>query len=309
MALPEELNNLLEAGVHFGHKAKRWNPKMKKFIFGKRSGIYIIDLEKTLERIKEAQKFLAEVVKEGKDILFVGTKKQAQGVVSNISKSYNMPYVVNRWVGGFLTNASTIRTRVDKYKDLINKRDSGGFEKLPKKEVVWLNKELVKMHRNFEGIKDMNELPGALVVIDPRKEIHAVKEGKKLGIPIVALIDTDSDPRIIDYPIPGNDDALRSIKMVLSFLMDPLLDLVLQRAKRSQAQQKSEEEQQAGDEKEKVTQQQEEQQEKQSKKEKEQPKKEKTPPVSPQGKGPDESAPQVKEKETKKEVSDKENKE
>jgi small subunit ribosomal protein S2 len=235
LALPEELNNLLEAGVHFGHKAKRWNPKMKKFIFGKRRGIYIIDLEKTLQSIKEAREFLAEVIKEGKDILFVGTKKQAQGVVSNIAQSYKMPYVINRWVGGFLTNSSTIRTRVEKYKELVAKRDSEGFEKLPKKEVVWLNKKLVKMQRNFEGIKDMTRLPGALVVIDPRKEIHSVREGKKLGIPIVSLIDTDSDPRIIDYPIPANDDALRSIKTVLALLMDPLKDLVQEREKRIQA--------------------------------------------------------------------------
>lgn len=226
MALPEELNKLLESGVHFGHKAKRWNPKMEKFIFGKRRGIYVIDLEKTLERIKQAQDFLGEVIKEGRDILFVGTKKQAQGVVSEIAKSYKMPYVVNRWVGGFLTNAPKIRERVDKYKKLVAQRDNGEFEKLPKKEVVWLNKELDKMHRNFFGVKDMDKLPGALVIVDPNKEILAVKEAHNLGIPIVSIIDTDSDPRIIDYPIPGNDDALRSIRMLLSFLMDPLKEII-----------------------------------------------------------------------------------
>lgn len=226
MAISAELNSLLESGVHFGHKAKRWNPKMGRFIFGKRSSIYIIDLEKTLEKIKEAQAFLSEVIKEGKDILFVGTKKQAQGIIADAAQACRMPYVTYRWVGGMLTNFDMVRPRVDKYKSLLIDREQGKFDKLPKKEVVRLNKKLEKMERNFSGVKDMYAVPGAFLVVDPKKEMLAVREAKKMKVPIVALIDTDSDPEIIDYPIPGNDDALKSIRAVLSLLLDPLKEII-----------------------------------------------------------------------------------
>ncbi len=255
MALPEELSKLLEAGVHFGHKAKRWNPRMKKFIFGKRSGIYIIDLEQTLEKIKEAQNFLSGIVKDGGELLFVGTKKQAQGIVKEIAESYDMPYVVTRWVGGFLTNASTVRKRIEKYKELLNERDNGGFDRLPKKEVVRLNKDLERMEHNFSGVKNMNGLPSVLIAIDPKKEELAIREAKRVGKPIVALIDTDSDPGIIDYPIPCNDDALRSIKTVLSFLMDPLKEIIDERQrlidKRKQEAEKQEQHKESEEKKEK----------------------------------------------------------
>lgn len=228
MALPEELTKLLEAGVHFGHQAKRWNPKMEKFIFGKRSGIYIIDLEKTLVKLKEAQEFLRGVVGEGKDILFVGTKKQAQGVIRQVAESLNMPYVVERWVGGLLTNFEVVSSRIAKYKELLKAREEGRFDELPKKEVVRLNRELERMERNFSGLKHMEELPGALFVVDPKKEYLSVREARKVGLPIVALVDTDSDPEVIDYPIPGNDDALKSIKTIISFIADAVGEILVQ---------------------------------------------------------------------------------
>jgi small subunit ribosomal protein S2 len=239
LALPEELNKLLEAGVHFGHQAKRWNPRMKKFIFGKRSGIYIIDLEKTVEKIKEAEDFLKEVVKDNKDILFVGTKKQAQGLMRQIAESCSMPYVVERWVGGLLTNFDVISVRIERYKQLLSQRDAGVFDTYPKKEVVRLNRELEKMVRNFEGVKNMKGMPGALFVVDPKKESLAVQEARKAEIPIVALIDTDSDPEIIDYPIPGNDDALKSIRTVLSFIIDAVGDVLLKRKKKAESEQEA----------------------------------------------------------------------
>jgi small subunit ribosomal protein S2 len=237
LALPEELNKLLEAGVHFGHQAKRWNPKMKRFIFGKRSGIYIIDLEKTLSKIKEAVDFLKEVVKDDKDILFVGTKKQAQGLIRQVASSCSMPYVVDRWVGGLLTNFDVISVRIERYKQLLAQRDAGVFDKYPKKEVVRLNRELEKMVRNFEGVKNMKKMPGVLFVVDPKQESIAVQEARKAEIPIVALIDTDSNPEIIDYPIPGNDDALKSIRMVIAFIVDALGQVLLKRKKKIESQQ------------------------------------------------------------------------
>jgi len=247
LALPEELNRLLEAGVHFGHRAKRWNPKMEKFIFGKRSGIYIIDLEKTLEKIREAQEFLKNLVKEEKDILFVGTKKQAQGVIKEIAQACNMPYVVDRWVGGLLTNFKVVSSRIERYKKLLKDRESGNFEKLLKKEVVMLNKEIEKMEKNFVGVKNMENMPAALLVVDPKKEILAVKEAIKVGIPVVALIDTDSDPDIIDYPMPGNDDALKSIKTVLSFVMDAIGEILTEKENKAVEKEQAEEKEAAGE--------------------------------------------------------------
>ena len=233
MALPEELNKLLEAGVHFGHRAKRWNPKMEKFIFGKRSGIYVIDLEKTLEKIKEAQEFLKSIVKDDKEILFVGTKKQAQGVIKEIAQACNMPYVIERWVGGLLTNFKVISQRIERYKFLLDQREKGNFDKFLKKEVIRFNKELEKMEKNFSGVKDMNGIPGAIFIIDPKKEMHAINEAKKLNVPVVALIDTDCNPEAIDYPIPGNDDALKSIKTVLSFITAAVGEIVLEKERKA----------------------------------------------------------------------------
>jgi len=250
LALPEELTRLLEGGVHFGHQTKRWNPKMGKFVFGKRGGIYIIDLEKTLAKLKEAQQFLKGVVSEGKDILFVGTKKQAQGVVKEVAEALKMPYVVERWVGGLLTNFGVVSSRIVRYKQLLKEREEGKFEQLPKKEVVRLNKELEKMERNFSGVRDMEELPGALFIVDPKKEALPVREARKVGIPLVALVDTDSDPEVIDYPIPGNDDALKSIKTVLSFISEPLAEVILQRKEKISKKEKSEIPQDGGKEKE-----------------------------------------------------------
>ena len=233
MALPEELNKLLEAGVHFGHSAKRWNPKMAKFIFGKRSGIYIIDLEKTLEKIKEAQEFLKTIVKDEKEILFVGTKKQAQGVIKEIAVACNMPYVIDRWVGGLLTNFKVISERIERYKSLLDQREKGNFDRFLKKEVIRFNKELEKMEKNFSGVKDMDGIPGAIFVIDTKKEMHAINEARKVNVPVVALIDTDCDPDLIDYPIPGNDDALKSIKAVLSFIMDAMGKIILEKERKA----------------------------------------------------------------------------
>ncbi len=220
MALPEELNKLLEAGVHFGHQAKRWNPKMKQFIFGRRKGIYIIDLEKTLEMLKAAVDFLSRTVLDNKVVIFVGTKKQAKAVIKEAAISTGMPYVNERWVGGLLTNFATIKKRIDRYNDMLKQRDEGRFEHYIKKEVVMFNRELNRMSKTLEGLKDLKGLPAALFVVDPRREILAVREARKLNIPIVALIDTDGNPDIIDYPVPGNDDAIKSIRAVLSFIVE-----------------------------------------------------------------------------------------
>lgn len=223
MALPKELKILLENGVHFGHQAKRWNPKMKKFIYAKRSGIYIINLEKTLAKIKEAKEFLAELLGKGGVILFVGTKKQARSVIKDTAQALGAPYVIERWVGGLLTNFSVVKRRIDKYKQLEEERKAGKFEMILKKELVRLNRILEKMERKFAGVKKLERIPDALFVVDPYRDFLAVKEAKKLSLPVVALVDTDTDPEFIDYPIPANDDTIRSIKVVVSFVFDDLL--------------------------------------------------------------------------------------
>ena len=223
MALPKELKILLENGVHFGHQAKRWNPKMKKFIYAKRSGIYIINLEKTLAKIKEAKEFLAELLGKGGVILFVGTKKQARSVIKDTAQALSAPYVIERWVGGLLTNFSVVKRRIDKYKQLEEERKAGKFEMILKKELVRLNRILEKMERKFAGVKKLERIPDALFVVDPYRDFLAVKEAKKLSLPVVALVDTDTDPEFIDYPIPANDDTIRSIKVVVSFVFDDLL--------------------------------------------------------------------------------------
>ncbi|MCX5701094.1 MAG: 30S ribosomal protein S2 [Candidatus Omnitrophica bacterium] len=223
--MPSDLiKQLLEAGVHFGHQTKRWNPKMKKFIFGSRSGIYIIDLEKTEECINKARDFLLDITSKGEYVLFVGTKKQAQEVMHQEAMRSGMYYVTERWPGGMLTNFSTIKKSINRLKEIERMREDGTFAQLTKKEVARLEKELTKLNKNFAGIVPMERMPKAMFVVDSSKEDTAVKEARRLGIPIVALIDTNSNPDFIDYPIPGNDDATKSIKVVANILTDAIID-------------------------------------------------------------------------------------
>jgi small subunit ribosomal protein S2 len=223
--VPSELiKQLLEAGVHFGHQTKRWNPKMKKFIFGSRSGIYIIDLEKTEECINRARDYLMDITSKGEFVLFVGTKKQAQEVVFNEAQRCGMYYVTERWPGGMLTNFATIKKSINRLKDIEKMKEDGTYGKLTKKEVARLEKELAKLKKNFSGIVPMERMPKAMFVVDTKKEETAVKEAKRLSIPIIGLIDTNSDPDLVDYPIPGNDDATKSIKLVASIMADTVLE-------------------------------------------------------------------------------------
>jgi small subunit ribosomal protein S2 len=218
------MKQLLEAGVHFGHQTKRWNPKMKDYIFGSRNGIYIIDLQKTVRLFKEAYKFVAETVAKGHNILFVGTKKQAQDSIFEEAQRAEMFYVNQRWLGGTLTNFRTIKKNVDRLKKLEKMKGDGTFEALPKKEVLQLEKERAKMEKTLGGIKNMGKLPGGIFIIDPRKERIAVHEARKLGIPIVAVVDTNCDPDEVDYIIPGNDDAIRAIRLISSKIADACLE-------------------------------------------------------------------------------------
>jgi small subunit ribosomal protein S2 len=218
------MKQLLEAGVHFGHQTKRWNPKMKDYIFGSRNGIYIIDLQKTVRLFKEAYKFVADTVAQGNSILFVGTKKQAQDSIFEEAQRASMFYVNQRWLGGTLTNFRTIKKNVDHLKKLEKMKGDGTFSALPKKEVLQLEKELAKKEKILGGIKDMSRLPGGIFIIDPRKERIAVHEARKLGIPIVAIVDTNCDPEEIDYIIPGNDDAIRAIRLISSKIADACLE-------------------------------------------------------------------------------------
>ena len=218
------IKQLLEAGVHFGHQTKRWNPKMASFIFGHRNDIYIIDLEKTADCIQRSCKFLTDIASKGEYVLFVGTKRQAQDVIADEAKRCEMFYVNERWLGGTLTNFSTITKRINRMKKLKQQQQDGSFNVLPKKEVMGLTKELGKLEKNLSGIADMNKLPSAVFVVDPKRENTAVREADRLAIPIVALVDTDTDPDKIDYPIPGNDDAIRSIKLVTSIVAGSLLE-------------------------------------------------------------------------------------
>ena len=223
--MPSDLiKQLLEAGVHFGHQTKRWNPKMKKFIFGSRSGIYIIDLEKTEECINAARDFLMEITSKGEFILFVGTKKQAQDVIKQEAIRSGMYYVTDRWPGGMLTNFATIKKSINRLKDIEKMRTDGTFEKLTKKEIARLEKELAKLNKNFSGIVPMEHMPKAAFVVDTKKEETAVREARRLGIPIIGLIDTNSNPDLVDYPIPGNDDATKSIRTVVSILADTIIE-------------------------------------------------------------------------------------
>jgi small subunit ribosomal protein S2 len=211
---------LLEAGVHFGHQTRRWNPKMRRFIFGERSGIYIIDLEKTLDALNETYEFLLDVGRTGGSVLFVGTKKQAQEIVQEQASRVGMPFVNTRWLGGMLTNFQTIHGRLKRLKELREMERSGAFDFLPKKEVLKLRHEKEKLERNLSGIQDMEALPKAVYVIDTKREHIAVKEARKLGIPVVAIVDTNCDPDEVDYVIPGNDDAIRSCALVTKVIAD-----------------------------------------------------------------------------------------
>ena len=218
------MKQLLEAGVHFGHQTRRWNPKMAQYIFTERNGIYIIDLQKTVRKIDEAYMFVRDVALEGKSILFVGTKKQAQESIEAEAKRCGMFYVNNRWLGGTLTNFRTIRTRIDRLNAIDAMEKNGQFDVLPKKEVIKLCAEREKLQKNLGGIREMRKLPGALFIVDPRKERIAVAEARGLGIPIVAIVDTNCDPDEIDYVIPGNDDAIRAVKLIAGKLADAVLE-------------------------------------------------------------------------------------
>ncbi|HBU01581.1 MAG TPA: 30S ribosomal protein S2 [Acidimicrobiaceae bacterium] len=220
MAPVVTMRQLLDSGVHFGHQTRRWNPKMKRFIHGERNGIYIIDLEQTLGRIETAYSFVRDLVADGGTILFVGTKKQAQDPVRSYAERCGMPYVNERWLGGMLTNFQTMSKRVSKMKDYQRMRDSGDFEAMPKKEALLISRELEKLERNLGGIRNMERLPSAIFVLDTKKEDIAVTEANKLGLPIVAVVDTNCDPDIITYVIPGNDDAIRSANLMARVIAD-----------------------------------------------------------------------------------------
>ncbi|AAD35844.1 30S ribosomal protein S2 [Thermotoga maritima MSB8] len=218
------MKQLLEAGVHFGHRTRRWNPKMAPYIYTERKGIYIIDLQKTQQLLEEAYYFVREKASEGATILFVGTKKQAQGVIKAEAERCGAFYVNNRWLGGLLTNFKTIRSRIDKLIELEEMEQSGKLEELPKKEQSRIRRVLEKLRKNLGGLKEMRRLPDIIYIVDPRKEKIAVAEANKLGIPIVAIVDTNCDPDPIDYVIPGNDDAIRSIKLITSVIADAYLE-------------------------------------------------------------------------------------
>jgi len=218
------MKELLEAGVHFGHQTKRWNPKMKEFIFGERNGIYIIDLQKTLKMFKDASKFIADLAADGKYILFVGTKRQAQDAIAEEAQRCGSFYVNQRWLGGLLTNWVTVQKSVKRLKELDEMATDGRYELLPKKEVIKLERERKHLQANLAGIKNMNRLPDAVFVIDSNKEQIAVREARKLGIPVVAVVDTNCDPTEVDYVIPGNDDALRAIRLFASKMADSVAE-------------------------------------------------------------------------------------
>ena len=218
------MKQLLEAGVHFGHQTRRWNPKMKEYIFTERNGIYIIDLQKTVKKIEEAYNFIRDLAMDDKTVLFVGTKKQAQESIEQEAKRCDMFYVNQRWLGGMLTNFKTIQGRIARLRKIEQMEASGQFDLLPKKEVMQLKLEQEKLEKNLGGIKEMKKLPGALFVVDPRKEHIAVSEARTLRIPIVAIIDTNCDPDEVDYPIPGNDDAIRAVKLITAKMADAVLE-------------------------------------------------------------------------------------
>jgi small subunit ribosomal protein S2 len=218
------MKGLLEAGVHFGHQTRRWNPKMAQYIFTERNGIYIIDLQKTVKKVEEAYNFMKEVVAEGGEVLFVGTKKQAQEAIESEAKRCNMHFINQRWLGGMLTNYKTIRRRIDRLHELKKMEEDGTFDVLPKKEVIQLRHEAERLEKFLGGIKNMNGVPDVLFVVDPRKERIAVKEAQILGIPVIGIVDTNCDPDEVDYVIPGNDDAIRAVKLITETIANAVLE-------------------------------------------------------------------------------------
>lgn len=216
------VKDLHDAGVHFGHQVRRWNPRSKPFVYDHRHGISIIDLEKTHACLEAACAFLENIIAEGKDLLFVGTKKQAQEIIREVATATNMPFCVNRWMGGTLTNFVTIKGSLEKYRRYLEMEGDGRLAKLPKKEVSVIRHEMTRMYRNFEGLKDIASLPAALFVVDIKNEAIAVAEANRLGIPVIALVDTNSDPTLVDYPIPGNDDAVKSIRLIVDALVEAI---------------------------------------------------------------------------------------
>ena len=224
MAVPAELRALLEAGVHFGHQTRRWNPKMRRFIFAERNGIYIIDLSKTLRQIHKAKELVAGVAGQGKKILFVCTKRQLKEVVQEEAERCGQYFVTNRWLGGTLTNFRTMKRGLKRLKEIERMRQDGTFDLLPKKEVISIEREYEKLFHNLGGIADMEEVPGAVFVVDAKKETIAVREANKLGIPLIAIVDTNADPDLIDVPIAGNDDAIKSVRLITAHIADAILE-------------------------------------------------------------------------------------
>ncbi len=218
------MKQLLEAGVHFGHQTRRWNPKMAPYIYMERNGIYIIDLQKTVKKLEEAYSFVRSLSENGQSVLFVGTKKQAQDAIREEAERVGMFFVNARWLGGMLTNFKTMRTRIDRLNQLRRMQEDGTFDMLPKKEVIKLTNEIERLEKYLGGVKEMKKLPGALFIIDPRKERNAISEARKLGIPIVAIVDTNCDPDEIDYIIPGNDDAIRAIKLISQTIANAVIE-------------------------------------------------------------------------------------
>ncbi len=218
------MKQLLEAGVHFGHQTRRWDPKMAEYIFQARNGIHIIDLQKTSKKIDEAYDFLRRQAEDGKTVLFVGTKKQAQECIKEAAEKCGMYYVDQRWLGGMLTNFETIKKRIVRLKELEKMQEDGIFDVLPKKEVINLKKEMSKLEANLGGIKEMEELPGVLFIVDPKKEYNAIREAEKLNIPVVGIVDTNCNPEVLDYPIPGNDDAIRSVKLITDVMANAIIE-------------------------------------------------------------------------------------
>ncbi len=218
------MKQLLEAGVHFGHQTRRWNPKMAEYIFAERNGIYIIDLQKTVKKVEEAYSFVRDIAANGGEVLFVGTKKQAQDSIKEEAERAGMYYVNARWLGGMLTNFGTIKKRIERLKQLYKMDEDGIFDILPKKEVINLKNEQEKLEKYLGGIKEMKDIPACMFVVDPKKEKIAVSEAHKLNIPIVAIVDTNCDPEEVDFPIPGNDDAIRAVKLIASAISDAILE-------------------------------------------------------------------------------------
>ena len=218
------MKQLLEAGVHFGHQTRRWDPRMAEYIFQARNGIHIIDLQKASKKIDEAYEFIKEQVEEGKTVLFVGTKKQAQDCMKDAAIKSGMYYVNQRWLGGMLTNFDTIQKRIQRLKDLEKMEEDGTFDVLPKKEVILLKKEMEKLEKNLGGIKEMDKLPGVIFLVDPKKERIAILEAKKLNIPVVGIVDTNCNPQDLDYPIPGNDDAIRSVSLIADVMANAIIE-------------------------------------------------------------------------------------